>query len=106
MCARVACPTLLRGPSTSPLERMQAFIAVVIGLFSCILLGMQWLIGWGFLFSPSLREKIRRDLQTKSRFSRTAEVLMIAFGFVVVNGLIAAILWRVFVGPIKPIHEW
>ena len=85
---------------------MQAFLAVVIGTFTCLLVGVQWLIGWGFLLSPALRQKMRRDLQAKSRFSRAAEVLMIVVGFIVANGVIAAIVWRIFVGPIKPIHEW
>ena len=85
---------------------MQAFISVAFGIIGCLLLGMQWLIGWGFLLSPSLRRKIRQDLQSKSFISRSGDVLMIAFAFVVVNALIAAAIWGLFVGPIKPIHEW
>ena len=49
---------------------------------------------------------MNQDLGAKSRFSRFADALSIVFGFVLVNLIIGAVVWRIFVGPIKQIHEW
>ena len=88
------------------LERMPTFLLIIVSAFVGIACLMQWMQGWSYLCSSSARRKMREDLRANSRFSRFAEVLSIVFGFVIVNVLIAVILWRVLVGPIKPIHEW
>jgi hypothetical protein len=85
---------------------MQTFLLVILSAFVGVVSLMQWTQGWSYLFSSLARRKMREDLRAHSRFSRFAEVLSILFGFVIVNALIAVILWRVLVGPIKPIHEW
>jgi hypothetical protein len=85
---------------------MQTFLLVILSVFICVVFLMQWTLAWGYIFSSAVRRKMREDLRGKSRFSRFAEVLALMFGFVVVNSFIVAILWRVLVGPIKPIHEW
>ena len=85
---------------------MQVFLDIVIAVLACVWLLMQWMLGWGYLLAPSFRQRMRRDFQTRSSLRRLAELLLIVAGFVIVNGAIAALLWRIFVGPLKPIHEW
>jgi threonine/homoserine/homoserine lactone efflux protein len=85
---------------------MQLLRDIVIAVLACVWLLMQWMLGWGYLLAPSFRQRMRRDFQTRSSVRRLAELLLIVAGFVIVNGAIAALLWRIFVGHLKPIHEW
>jgi hypothetical protein len=85
---------------------MQVFLDIVIGVLACVWLLMQWVLGWGYLLAPSFRQRMRRDFQARSSVRRLAELLLVVAGFVIVNGAIAALLWRILVGPLKPIHEW
>jgi hypothetical protein len=85
---------------------MQTFFLVVMWVYACISFLSKWALGWAYIFSPSARHELSEHLGARSRFWRFHAVLWLVFGFLIVNVLIGAILWRVFVGPIKPIHEW
>ena len=85
---------------------MQVLIGIVVFVATCVTFLIPWVMGWRYLFSPSFRRTMRLDLQSKSVVSRIAEASAIAVGFIVVNGIIAVVLWRILVGPIKQIHEW
>jgi hypothetical protein len=85
---------------------MQTLLVVVVCVVACIFLLMQWLIAWRYLLYPSIRSRMRQDLQSKSQFVQVADTLAIVIGFIIVNAIIAAVIWRIVIGPIKPIHEW
>ena len=85
---------------------MQVFLDIVIAVLACTWLLMLWMLGWGYLLAPSFRQRMRRDFRARSSVRQLAEVLLIVAGFVFVNGVIAALLWRILVGPLKPIHDW
>jgi hypothetical protein len=85
---------------------MQIITGIVVFVATCVTFLIPWVMGWRFLISPSFRHRMRHDLHCKSLVLRTAEASAIALGFIVVNGIIAVVLWRILVGPIKPIHEW
>jgi len=85
---------------------MQIITGIVIFVGTCVAFLIPWVVGWRYLLSPSFRHRMRQDLHSKSLVSRIAEASAIAIGFIVVNGIIAVVLWRILVGPIKPIHEW
>jgi hypothetical protein len=108
-CAPAALDrALLGGPSTSPLERtlMTSILGIVPGIVVGFDVLVQWAFTWRYLVSPSFRHSVQQRWRSKSRLSRSAERAFGALCFVIVNILVAAILWRIFVGPLKPIHEW
>ena len=79
---------------------MYATVGIVVAVIDWIVMLVQWGFGWRYLLSASFRRTVRQGLQTKSKRSQIAEGLLVAVGFLVINGVIAAVLWRVFVGPI------
>jgi hypothetical protein len=77
-------------------------LGVVVGIDVLV----QWALGWRYLGSPSFRRSMQERWRSKSRLSRTAERMFGALCFVIVNIVVGVILWRIFVGPLKPLHEW
>jgi hypothetical protein len=85
---------------------MHPAVDIVVGVLAIIDTLVQWGFGWRYLLSASFRRKERARWSSKSALTRIGEGIFIAVCFLIVNGLLAAVLWRFFVGPIKPIHEW
>lgn len=85
---------------------MYATVGIVVAVIDWIVMVVQWGFGWRYLLSASFRRSVQQQLRRKSRLARFGEAVLVAIGFLVVNGIIVAILWRVFIGPIKPVHEW
>ena len=85
---------------------MHPVVDIVLGIFAIIDTLVQWGFGWRYLFSASFRGTIRARWSSKSPFSRVREGIFVALCFLIVNSILAAVLWRFLIGPIKPIHEW
>ena len=84
-----------------------AAIAGAIVLAICALdVTIQWAGTWRYLLSQSFRSRTRQRWSTVSRFTAIGQAVFAAFCFVVVNALVAAVVWFVLVGPIRPFHEW
>jgi hypothetical protein len=85
---------------------MHPVVDTVLGIVALIDTLVQWGFGWRYLFSAPFRRTIRARWSSKSAFSRVGAGIFITLCFLIVNGILAAVLWRFFIGPIKPIHEW
>ena len=85
---------------------MTSILTIVLGVVVGFDVLLQWALGWRYLFSPSFRRSMEERWRSKSRLFGTAEWMFGALCFVTVNFVVAVILWRIFVGPLKPIHEW
>jgi hypothetical protein len=66
----------------------------------------QWGLGWRYVFSPSFRQTVRTRWRKKSRASAVGEAMFAGIAFLIVNILLAAVVYRVLVGPIPAVHEW
>jgi hypothetical protein len=95
-------------PSTSPSERtlMTSIVGIVLGVVVALDVLVNWALGWRYLVSPSFRHTIRQRCRLKSPLSRNAERTFGALCFVIANIAVAAFLWRIFVCPLRPIHDW
>ncbi len=67
---------------------------------------MQWGLGWRHLCSSNFRRAVHGRWQHRNRALVIAELTFALLSFVIVNGFILIILWRIFVGPIASIYEW
>jgi hypothetical protein len=85
---------------------MHPVVDIVADVFALVDILVQWGFGWRYLLSPSFRREVRARRAAKSAYSRIGESIFIALCFLVVNSLFVVLLWRLLVGPIKPIHEW
>jgi len=84
-----------------------AAIAGAIVLAICALdMTIQWAGTWRYLLSQSFRSRTRQRWSTVSRFSAASQMAFAAFCFVVVNVLVAAVIWFLVAGPIPPVHKW
>jgi hypothetical protein len=85
---------------------MHLVVDIVAGVFGLVDMLVQWGFGWRYLFSPSFRRNVRVRQSSKSAFSRIREGIFITLCFLAVNSLLAVLLWRSLIGPIKSVHEW
>jgi hypothetical protein len=67
---------------------------------------VQWGLGWRYIFSASFRRSVRQRWQLRSRLRNIGEAIFVTLCFLFINAIFAVILWRLLVGPIRPIHEW
>jgi len=85
---------------------MHPIADIVIGSMQAIDVAVQWGFGWRYVFSSSFRKAIHARWRAKGRTSAIGEALYAGLAFLLINCLLAAVLYRVMVGPIPPIHEW
>jgi len=58
-----------------------------------------------FVFSSSYRRRTRERWR-ESHLSVLGKILFAVLCFLVFGLVVAGILWRIFVGPVPPVHEW
>ena len=81
-------------------------IGVVLQTMAALDLLVQWGAGWRYLLSPTFRRAVHSQWRSRPRSRAIGEAAFMFGCFVLLNGAIAVILYVVFVGPIRPIHEW
>jgi len=59
-----------------------------------------------FALSPTFRSQTRERWDRESRASVRVKILFALLCFLVCGLVVGAILWRIFVGPVPPVHEW
>ena len=80
-------------------------VALVVVL-SVIDLAVHFGAALRFLLSPSYRRQTRQRWGQASRTAVVGQLTFVLLSFFTVSLVVIAVLWRIFVGPIPPIHEW
>ena len=85
---------------------MAPFVSLAVQALTILDFLVHWGLGWRYLFSSSFRQQVRQRPQVLPKSVQVAETIMTALAFIIINAIIVAVLWRILVGPLRPIHEW
>jgi hypothetical protein len=81
-------------------------IGILLDIVFVINALIQWGVGWRYVLSPSFRRSVHDRWRTQKRVLVVAEVVFMILYFLMSNGIASLVLWFLFFGAIRPIHEW
>jgi hypothetical protein len=83
-----------------------AIAGAIVSLLVVADVAVHWFSGWRYLLSPSFRRVTGQRWASRTRLKVIGEVTFTSVSFLMLNVLLGAVLWAVFVGPIPPVHQW